>query len=129
MAWRLDLQTKRKLNIRTTFKYNKRFLRFKKTESGTKRAIFILGKYYSRGTSRFNFRAFVLLIYITDLSKILSSNPKLFADDTSLFSVVHNLNTSTNNLNEDLKKINDWATQWKMSFNRDPTSTRSNLLS
>ena len=41
------------------------------------------------------------LIYINYLSKNLSSNPKLFANDTSLFSVVHNLNTSTNNLNED----------------------------
>ena len=29
-------------------------------QSVTKRAMFILGKYYSRGTSRFNFRAFVL---------------------------------------------------------------------
>ena len=51
------------------------------------------------------------LIHINNLSKNLSLNPKLFADDTCLFSVVHNLNTSTNNLNEDLKKINDWATQ------------------
>ena len=31
----------------------------------------------------------LFLIYINDLSKNLSSNPKLFADDTSLFSVVH----------------------------------------
>ena len=45
------------------------------------------------------------LIYINDLSKNLSSNHKLFADDTSLFSVVPNLNTPANNLNEDLKKI------------------------
>ena len=51
----------------------------------------------------------------------LSLNPKLFADDMCLFSVLHNLNTSTNNLNEDLKKTNDWAIQWKMSFNPDPT--------
>ena len=61
------------------------------------------------------------LIYINDLSKNLSLNPKLFADDMCLFSVLHNLNTSTNNLNEDLKKTNDWAIQWKMSFNPDPT--------
>ena len=61
------------------------------------------------------------LIYINDISKNLSPNPKLFADDTSLLRVIHNLNTSTNNLNEDLKRINDWATQWKISFNLDPT--------
>ena len=29
-----------------------------------------------------------------------SSNPKLFSGDTSLFSAVHNLNTSTSNLNK-----------------------------
>ena len=60
------------------------------------------------------------LIYINDLTKNLSSNPKLFADDTSLFSVPPYLNTSTDNLNEDLKNINNWTTQWKMRFNPDP---------
>ena len=60
--------------------------------------------------------------------KILSSNPKLFADNMSLFSVVHDLNTSTNNLNEDLKKINDWATQWKVSFNPDPTKQAQEII-
>ena len=58
------------------------------------------------------------LIYINDLSKNLSSNPKLFADDTSLFSVPPYLNTSTDNLNEDLKNINNWTTQWKMILHR-----------
>ena len=65
---------------------------------------------------------------IYNLSKNLSSNPKLFADDTSLFSVVHNLNTCTNSLNEDLEKINDWATQWKMSFNPDPTKQAPEVI-
>ena len=104
---RLDLQTKTKWNIRKPVKYNKRFLKFKKTESSTKWAILILGKYYGRGDPRFNFTALFFLIYINDLSKNLSSNPKLFADDRALFSVVHNLNISTNNLSEDLRKIND----------------------
>ena len=36
----------------------------------------------------------LFIIYINDLSNGLSSNAKLFADDTSLFSVVHNINTS-----------------------------------
>ena len=57
---RFDLQTKTKWNNRKTFKYNRKFLRFKKTENGTKRVIFTLGKYYGKGVSRFNFRAFVL---------------------------------------------------------------------
>ena len=51
----------------------------------------------------------LFLIYINDLSDNLISNAKLFADDTSLFSVVHDLNTSAKELNDDLKKVNDWA--------------------
>ena len=47
------------------------------------------------------------------------SNAKLFADDTSLFSVVHNVNTSAGEVNNDLVKISEWAYQWKMSFNHD----------
>ena len=33
--------------------------------------------------------------------------------------VVHDPNVSANELNHDLKLINDWAYQWKMSFNPD----------
>ena len=51
----------------------------------------------------------------------MNSNVKFFADDTSLFSVVHNITASANLLNSDLSKINTWALQWKMSFNPDPT--------
>ena len=47
----------------------------------------------------------LFLIYINDLSIDLSSNPNLFANGTSLFSVVHNRNTSSNKLNNDLLKI------------------------
>ena len=48
------------------------------------------------------------LIYINDLSHNLSSTVKLFADDTSFFSIVHDIDLSTK-LNDDLKKISDWA--------------------
>ena len=59
----------------------------------------------------------LFLIYINDLPDRLSSNVKLFADDTSLFSVVHDIHSSANDLIKDLKTINEWAFQWKMSFN------------
>ena len=49
----------------------------------------------------------LFLIYINDLSDNLTSNAKLFADDTSLFSVVHDVNTSAKKLNDDMKKVND----------------------
>ena len=102
------------------FKYNKIFFIFKKTESSTKWAIIVLLKYHSRDASRFNLGSLFFLIYINNLSENLSSNPKLFADGRSYFSVVHNnLMKLRNNLNEDLK-INNWVTQWLMSFNLDP---------
>ena len=64
---------------------------------------------------------FLFLVHINDLSTGLSSNPRLFADDTSLFSVVHDRNTSANELNHELLKIRSWAYQWKMSVNPDPS--------
>ena len=42
-------------------------------------------------------------------------------DDTSLFSIVADEALSNSYLNDDLKKINDWAYKWKMSFNPDST--------
>ena len=48
--------------------------------------------------------ALLLFININNLSDSLSSNAKLFADDTSLFPVVHDTNTSAIELNSDLKK-------------------------
>ena len=60
------------------------------------------------------------LIFINDLSDNLLSNRKLFTDDTSLLSVVRDITLSAKNLNDDLKKINKWALQWKMNFNPDP---------
>ena len=61
-------------------------------------------------------------IYINDLSENLVLNRKLFADDTSLFSVLRNKHLSAQNLNEGLNKINHGAFQWKMSFNPVPVN-------
>ena len=68
------------------------------------------------------------LIYINDLPSELRCSAKLFADDTSLFSVVENVNETTANLNKDLENINKWAQQWKMSFNPDPTKMAQEVL-
>ena len=46
----------------------------------------------------------LFLINTNDLLDNLTRNAKLFADDTSLFSVVHDVNTSAKELNDDLKK-------------------------
>ena len=49
----------------------------------------------------------------------LSTNVKLFADDTSLFSIVNDVNKSFENLSNYIFIISNWACQWKMSFNLD----------
>ena len=59
------------------------------------------------------------LVYINNLVDDISSDAKLFADDTSLFTVVYDEITSVNQLNRDLKIISEWAYQWKMQFNPD----------
>ena len=62
---------------------------------------------------------FLLLIYINDLSDSLSSNANLFADETSLYSVKHDINASASELSNYLKEINDRAFHLKVSFNPD----------
>ena len=70
----------------------------------------------------------LFLIYINDLTEGLTTNVKLFADDTSLFSVVHDTQTSANDLNKDLEIMNNWAFQWKMNFNPDPTKQAREVI-
>ena len=70
----------------------------------------------------------LFLIYINDLPNELQSDVKLFADDTCLFSVIKDKIDSANELNSDLEKISNWAVQWKMSFNPDPSKQATELL-
>ena len=60
------------------------------------------------------------LIYINGLPLGLTT-VKLFADDTSLFSVVNNASVSASRLNNDLVKIRGWDFNWRVLFNPDPT--------
>ena len=70
----------------------------------------------------------LFLIYINDISVDLESNVKLFADDTSLFSVISDPTISARLLNNDLEKIQQWAFQWKMSFNPDPSKQAQEII-
>ena len=58
----------------------------------------------------------------------LKSNAKFFADDTSLFTIVKDENKSANVLNNDLSLISEWAFNWKMLFNPDPTKPAQEVL-
>ena len=68
------------------------------------------------------------MIYINDLSENLSATAKLFADDTSLLSIVQNVNASANHLNSDLRKISNWLFQWKMTFSPDPSRQTQEVI-
>ena len=45
-----------------------------------------------------------------------------------LFSIVNDPVVSANELNHDLKVINQWAYQWKMDFNPGPNKQATELL-
>ena len=59
------------------------------------------------------------LIYINDLPEGPNSEVKFFADDTCLFSIVNCVY---------LLNIQDWAYQWKMSFNPDRTKQAQEII-
>lgn len=61
------------------------------------------------------FSSFILMTFQKVYTLILNC----FADGTLLFSEVHNVDASHPTLNNDLVKIQEWAYNWKMFFNRD----------
>ena len=61
------------------------------------------------------------LVYINDIVDGLQNDIQLFADDTSIYSVVKDKDEAAANLNQDLERVNLWAWQWKMQFNNDKT--------
>ena len=59
------------------------------------------------------------LVVINDIVEGLQNDIKLFADDTSIFSVVKDKDEAAASLNQDLERVSLWAWQWKMQFNCD----------
>ena len=70
----------------------------------------------------------LFLIYINDLTENISSQMKLFADDSSLFVKVNDVDTTQRILENDLKTIASWAHQWKMKFNPDVTKAAIEVI-
>ena len=70
----------------------------------------------------------LFLVYVNDLENGIKSSIKFFADDTSLFSIVQDPKISAEDLNYDLQLIAQWAFQWKMSFNPDPTKPAEEIV-
>ena len=62
-------------------------------------------------------RPLLLLIYINDIT----TDMRLFADDSSLFTCVNGITETHDKLVNDLETISMWACQWKTVFNPDIT--------
>ena len=61
------------------------------------------------------------LVYINDMVENVNCDIKMFADDTSLFSLVRDEARTAFELNCDLEKVRLWAWQWKMQLNSEKT--------
>ena len=70
----------------------------------------------------------LFLIFINDIPEGIQSNIKIFADDTSIFSVLKDRISASVTLNEDLYLISKWAYSWKMSFNPDPSKQATEII-
>ena len=55
------------------------------------------------------------LLYINDMENNISSNLKLFPDDTLLYGLVHNASDALH-LQRDLDSLVTWAQEWQMNF-------------
>ena len=62
----------------------------------------------------------LFLICINYLLSGIESICKIFADDTSLCSIIKDKTFFDTQLSNDLNKISKWAFQWKMLFKPDP---------
>ena len=69
-------------------------------------------------------RPVLFLIYINNLSDYLALNPYFFADNTSRFSFVKNTDNPRIDCNNNLRIINKWTFQWKISFNFNPAKLK-----
>ena len=62
----------------------------------------------------------LFLVCINDLSEVIDSEVRIFADDTFIFQIISDdMQLTTTGLEQDVRKITKWANQWRMEFNPD----------
>ena len=69
----------------------------------------------------------LFLLYINDINNAITSQIKLFADDSVLFRNIHNQNDQVI-LQNDLDTISSWAEKWLMELNINKCSVLSITL-
>ena len=65
----------------------------------------------------------LFLIYINDIVDSVKSDIFLFADDTPILEVVNNPLSTAEQINADLRIIEQWARTWLVTFNPSKTET------
>ena len=70
----------------------------------------------------------LFLVYINDLMDNITSQMRLFADDSSLFIYVKGINETHETLVKDLHIVTDRAHQWKMVFNPNITKQAIGII-
>ena len=65
----------------------------------------------------------LFLVYVNDLVSDLETVPYLFADDTSLLSVIEPRDpvSTFDKINNDLAVLSAWASQWRVMYNASKT--------
>ena len=63
----------------------------------------------------------LFLIFINDIVKCIGASIRLFAKNTSLYSIIDLPDQAARILNTDLKTISDWANSWLVTFNASKT--------
>ena len=59
----------------------------------------------------------LFLVFINDLPDCITSNVKLFADDTKLYNIIRSI-IDAEILQDDLTGLMEWCRKWKMVFNK-----------
>ena len=70
----------------------------------------------------------LFLVYINDLIDNISSQMRLFADDSPLFTRIEGVDQTHEKLVNDLKTVTTWAHQWKMVFNPNMSKQAIELI-
>ena len=57
--------------------------------------------------------------YINDIADCVSSNIKLYADDTKIYRELRNPTSDIQTLQSDLDSLGHWANTWQLRFNEE----------
>ena len=69
----------------------------------------------------------LFLIYINNVSRNISSCPKLFADDMKVYGVLRDTNENVEELQKNLTRLEYRGNDWQLRFNTDKCKVMHNF--